>query len=110
MLDGIQKKFQQILANMDPETLQKGFKTIQEIMNTEEGKKLSEQLKNIDKEKLMNQINQIDEKRIEDKLEQIDTNIIAEKMDKLDTEKIIRELTSSHDLIKKLKEFMNNEH
>jgi len=108
MNSDLQKKFQQILSNIDPETIQKGLKTISDMMNTEEGQQLATKLKKLDKNKLMEQLNQIDEKQIAEKLENMDVNQITDKMNNLDKEQLIKELTNNPDLIKKINDFLDN--
>ncbi|MDK2934688.1 MAG: hypothetical protein PWP27_2498 [Clostridiales bacterium] len=107
MLPNLNKKLQQMMSSMDPQTLEKGFKAMSELMNTDEGKQLLDQLRNIDKQKLMDRLSAVDEKELEKKLDSIDVDEVADKINNLEKEKMLKELTNNPELMKKLNDFLN---
>ncbi len=56
MFSNTNKKVKQLLDNLDPQMMEKGFKAVSRLMETEEGKRIAEQIKSLDKEKLINEL------------------------------------------------------
>ena len=102
----LNKKLQQMLSNVDPAALEKGIKMVSELMNTEEGKKIIQQIQKVDKQKVMEKMQGINEDSLVQTLENIDINALAEKINNTEKERIIHEITSNPELIKKLQELL----
>lgn len=107
MFPNLNKKFQQIINNMDPKALEKGLKTFSELMKTEEGRKIAEQLKHIDKEQLMEKMKSMNENDLVEKLDNLDPDELSKKISDVDKEKLLKTLTSNPDLLEKLREYMD---
>ncbi|NLY42765.1 MAG: hypothetical protein GX066_02105 [Clostridiaceae bacterium] len=103
----LNKKLQQMLSNVDPATLEKSIKVVSELMNTEEGKKIAQLIQKMDKQKIMEKIQGIHEDALVQELESIDINTLAKKIENTEKEKIIQQLVSNPELMKKLQEFIN---
>ncbi len=56
MFSNSNKKIKQLLENLDPQMMEKGFKAVSHLMETAEGKKIAEQIKTLDKEKLITEL------------------------------------------------------
>ncbi len=107
MFPDANKKVQQMLSEIDPNTLEKGMEAISNFMNTAQGKDLMDQINQIDKDVLMNQIQQIDEQVLVDKLNNLDVTAITEKMNNMENEKMLHEVTNDPDLLDKLRKFID---
>ncbi|MGE4282772.1 MAG: DUF3523 domain-containing protein [Clostridia bacterium] len=107
MFSNTNKKMKQILMNMDPAALEKGLKAASEMMNTPEGKKLVEQLKNTDKQKLMEQFNSIDEQDLIKKIDNLDVNELNQKVNSIDKETLLHEMSNNPELMKKINDLLN---
>ncbi|WHH57102.1 hypothetical protein [Petroclostridium sp. X23] len=107
MLPNMDKKMQQLLMNMDPEVLEKGLKAVSEMMNTPQGKQIAEQFKNIDKEKLMEQVNSIDKEELVKRMENLDIKDLNSKVDNINSEKLLKEIRTHPELMKKMNDLMN---
>jgi predicted component of type VI protein secretion system len=107
MNDSTNKKIKNIMNNMDPKALEKGLKTISEILETKQGKKIANSLKNVDKNKLIEKIAG-DGTDISKKLDHINPESLSKKIHSIDKDKIISEITRDPALAKKLSEFLKD--
>ena len=98
----VNRTLQKKLAEMDPETLHKTVNSIKQIMNTEEGQNLMQQLQDIDKEQILQKLKALDQKDVDQKLESIDLESISKQINKLDKNQMLKALNNNPDIMKEL--------
>lgn len=106
MFDFLNKSIQKKIANMDPDSLQKAMTSLSQIMNTEEGQKVLNQLKSVDKDTLVEKIKDVDEKNIAQKLNDMNLDDTLEKINTLDKNEITKVLNDNPEIMKELNKIM----
>lgn len=84
----VDKKLADILSSVDKGKLEKNSKAINQIINSNEGQKLKNQIGQIDKNKLIEAFSSMDSNDIKNKLSRADVS----KLNGLTAEEIIRKL------------------
>ncbi len=84
----INKKLEDILQGIDKNKITNSKKSLEQMMNTPEGKKLLQNIGNIDKSKLMNMFMQMDTNEIKRKIQNADLS----KMSNINANDIINKL------------------
>ena len=88
MKNDIGKKIESILKDIDKSTINSGKKNIEQLLSSEEGKKLVAGLGNIDKTKLMNAFMSMNSSDIKSKLQNADLS----KLSNINADEILKKL------------------
>lgn len=104
-MNDINNKIKKLMNNMDPKSLDKGFKAVSDLLNTSEGRQLASKLKSLDKQKLMKTLNN---SSLSSRLDSVDPKNLSRQLDSLDTNRIVNEVTKDPNLAKKLNKFLKD--
>lgn len=104
-MNEINSKIKKLMNNMDPKSLDKGFKAVSDLLKTNEGRQLANKLKGLDKEKLMKTLN---DSSLSSRLDSVDPRNLSRQLDNLDTNKIVNDVTRDPNLAKKINKFLKD--
>ncbi len=88
MKENINQKLQNILNGLNPNQINSGKKTVEQLLNTPEGKKLAGSLSGVNKDKILEKFMSMDAKEIKDKLNNADLS----KLSNMTAEDILKKL------------------